>query len=761
MSAPGGRSSLMRSSPGRRRPPRSRRSRPPRTPAATARWCDRARRRPAGRPGPRRAGPPRRRAGPPGPARNRSGPGRRWRCARRGHGAPHASARRAGRAPPGTPRRTRGRRRRGRRRRAARAASRAPGLRRRRRRRPGSPTVGRPAAAEVRAAGRRRARPGSPSGPTQRVGEIEVDRLRVERGEQLVHPVQPGHHVRLHREGVGAEPATGEAVAVGPRGREARQRRLQPLREHAEQVALVGPALGAEASDGGEGLVAQQVVRQPVVDELVVDHGQGRLLDAEPGADVAVSRGREVEALVVTEGGPLGQTVGAETHERVLLVALDPEPRRGVEVEHRDQDVIGVAGDPGRRGVRPVDDAAEHAAPEPRPRRHQTGEAAQRARAVGDLSDRDVEPGDLRPARLAGGVDGEPRRIAGDREARVRREGGVGVAAAQQPVDLDPAPQLDAHRLALGVGQLQAEGELEHHGDVAAVDGPHARGRRPRGPERAERFEEPVGDEPRDARPVEQVAGLPGVRGHQDPAVARAPGTGELGEQSRHVGPGVGGALGRDGGVGGEPVQGERPAHLRRPGRPLVRGDPPAALRRRVVEVAQQQRLLGVEEPVAVTVGRRLGPPVGDEGRDVADRLGGPLDEVRGLPRRDSSGPGADLGGEQAGAQHRVGVLGDHLAPARRRPLEADRAEPVPSRRRGVHDVGDQRQAGGPQLDAQRTRPDGHVVLGQPAAQQRLEVRVLGDPARIGVLERIDRRGAAGVRGLDRGHRDTPATGAA
>ena len=100
-------------------------------------------------------------------------------------------------------------------------------------------------------------------------------------------------------------------------------------------------------------------------------------------------------------------------------------------------------------------------------------------RAEGVLAQQDVQA-------QAAGLGGDPRRVAEDAEAGVRGGDGLGQAGVEHPADLDAAPQLLAQVLALGVGDVQRQGQLEHVGGVGAVDGADRAGRVPGAAVRAE-----------------------------------------------------------------------------------------------------------------------------------------------------------------------------------------------------------------------------------------------------------------------------------
>ena len=84
--------------------------------------------------------------------------------------------------------------------------------------------------------------------------------------------------------------------------------------------------------------------------------------------------------------------------------------------------------------------------------------------------------------------------------------------AAQQPVHLDAAVEFLAEVLPAGVGDAQAERELEHRGGAGAVDGADGGGGVPGVAVRAEVVQQSGVEQGGDVRAVPELAGLPGVQ---------------------------------------------------------------------------------------------------------------------------------------------------------------------------------------------------------------------------------------------------------
>lgn len=131
------------------------------------------------------------------------------------------------------------------------------------------------------------------------------------------------------------------------------------------------------------------------------------------------------------------------------------------------------------------------------------------ARAEGVVAQQGVESGYGGAVR---GVHGDPGGVADDVEAGVDRLPLLGQAGAEQPVDLDAPVQFLAEVLTAGVGDAQAQGELEHRGGARTVDGADGGGGVPGFAVRAQVVQEPCVAEGGDGGALEQVAGLPGVQ---------------------------------------------------------------------------------------------------------------------------------------------------------------------------------------------------------------------------------------------------------
>jgi hypothetical protein len=165
-------------------------------------------------------------------------------------------------------------------------------------------------------------------------------------------------------------------------------------------------------------------------------------------------------------------------------------------------------------------------------------------------------------------VDGEPGRIADDVEAGVRGPPFLGEAAAQQAMDLDTPVQFLAQVLPAGVGDAQAQRQLEHGGRAGAVDGAHGGGGVPGRAVGTEVAQQSRLEQGGRARAMPCLAQLPGVQRQGGVSIGqRQTGSGDPGrEQAGGDGPA---ALG-PGRVGGEygtgdrhPVQGEGASQLR------------------------------------------------------------------------------------------------------------------------------------------------------------------------------------------------------
>lgn len=161
----------------------------------------------------------------------------------------------------------------------------------------------------------------------------------------------------------------------------------------------------------------------------------------------------------------------------------------------------------------------------------------------------------------------EPGRVADDVEARVGGLPLFGEAAAQQPVDLDTAVEFLTEVLPAGVGDAQAQRELQHRGGIGAVQGAYGGGGVPRGAMRAEVQEQSGVQKFRRIRAVADLADLPGVHRQRGVSVGQPQsGTGEpggellCGHEAASLRPGRVG--GERGGGDGHPVQGEGAAQL-------------------------------------------------------------------------------------------------------------------------------------------------------------------------------------------------------
>ncbi len=174
------------------------------------------------------------------------------------------------------------------------------------------------------------------------------------------------------------------------------------------------------------------------------------------------------------------------------------------------------------------------------------------------MAQHDVESGDGSAVR---GVDGDPGGVAHDVEAGVGRLPLFRETGAEQPVHLDAAVEFLAEVLTTGVGDAQAEGELEHRGGTGAEDGAHGGGGVPGLAVGADVVQESGIAEGGDGGALEQVAGLPGVQGKGGGAVGQRESWGDPAEEPggghRAAAFGPGGVGGEDGGGDGEPVQRE------------------------------------------------------------------------------------------------------------------------------------------------------------------------------------------------------------
>ncbi len=140
-------------------------------------------------------------------------------------------------------------------------------------------------------------------------------------------------------------------------------------------------------------------------------------------------------------------------------------------------------------------------------------------------------------------------------------------AAAQQAVDFDAAVEFLTEVLPAGVGDGQAQRQLQHGGRAGAVERAYGRGGVPRGAMRSEVPEQAGVQQFRRLGAVADLADLPGVHGQCGvPVGQRQPGAGEPGGEllGRHgaaaIGPGR--VSGEYGGGDGHPVQRKGAARL-------------------------------------------------------------------------------------------------------------------------------------------------------------------------------------------------------
>lgn len=284
-------------------------------------------------------------------------------------------------------------------------------------------------------------------------------------------------------------------------------------------------------------------------------------------------------------------------------------------------------------------------------------------------------------------VDGQPGGVADDVEARM---GGVplrGEPAAEQPVDLHSAVELLAEVLPAGVGDADAEGELEHHLGAGPVHGADGGGGVPAFAVRSQVVEESGVEQGGHFGTVPEFTGLPGVERNRCGVVGEAQPLGVGGDQlrGRHrtasVGPG--GFGGQDGPVDGHPVQREGAVRLGRVEARFGVGEPLAALGGGVLRMAEQKRLLRGEEEVRFGRGVGGAAPLGDESGGAAYRVGDPGHHVDPLVA-------AGLTAQQSGDRDGVGGR----CPFGRR-LQDGRAEAVPARGRPVEDGDEQCRSAG------------------------------------------------------------------
>lgn len=126
------------------------------------------------------------------------------------------------------------------------------------------------------------------------------------------------------------------------------------------------------------------------------------------------------------------------------------------------------------------------------------------------MPDHHVDSGD---GTAVGPVDGEPGRVTDDVEGRVGRLPLLGQAAAQEPVHLDTAVEFLAEVLAAGVGDAQAQRELEHGGGAGAMDGAYGGGGIPGGAVGAQVLEQSGIEQRGGLGAVPDLAELPGCSG--------------------------------------------------------------------------------------------------------------------------------------------------------------------------------------------------------------------------------------------------------
>lgn len=112
-------------------------------------------------------------------------------------------------------------------------------------------------------------------------------------------------------------------------------------------------------------------------------------------------------------------------------------------------------------------------------------------------------------------VDGEPGRVADDVESGVGRLPLLGEPGAQQSVDLDAAVEFLTEVLPTGVGDAQAERELQHGRRIGPVERTDGGGGVPGGAVRAEVTQKAGVEEGRGLGAVLEFARLPGVQGQR------------------------------------------------------------------------------------------------------------------------------------------------------------------------------------------------------------------------------------------------------
>ncbi len=206
------------------------------------------------------------------------------------------------------------------------------------------------------------------------------------------------------------------------------------------------------------------------------------------------------------------------------------------------------------------------------------------------MTEQGVEAGDGGAVR---GVHGHPGGVADDVEAGVGRLPLLGEAGAEQPVHLHASVEFLAEVLAAGVGDAQAQGELQHRGGARPVDGADGGGRVPGLSVRAQVVQESRVAEGGDAGALEEFAGLPGMQGKGGGVVGQRKTGGEPAEELRRgdgaaaLGPcGFGGECG---GIDREPVQGKGAVEFGCVATGLGLGESFAALGVRLEGVAEEE----------------------------------------------------------------------------------------------------------------------------------------------------------------------------
>ncbi len=164
-------------------------------------------------------------------------------------------------------------------------------------------------------------------------------------------------------------------------------------------------------------------------------------------------------------------------------------------------------------------------------------------------------------------VDSQPGRVAHDVEARMHGMPLLRESAAEETVDFDAPVEFLTEVLAAGVGDTQAQRQLEHRGGSGSVDGSYGGGGPPGSAVSAEVTEQSRVQQGSRLRMVPDLARLPGVQGQKDvPVRQRQAGTGQAcgepggGDRAAALGPG--GVGGEYGGSDSHPVQGEGTAQL-------------------------------------------------------------------------------------------------------------------------------------------------------------------------------------------------------